>query len=188
MGESKEMKSRMLRDPIMTKQDSRSIKKMEVGIRFMNRLSKREYYQIPVDTGRDIVNMNVTIMTKGDDRAKLLVDIPTENLGKISCEASIQDNKMKCFITSDTREGTQALKDRQLNLTAILSQNRIQIGSIYYGTEEVTQDTYSYQTDGMYKDAQESEEMAGSENNKLYRIARSLVVHVRNADADFMYA
>lgn len=187
MSESKEMKSRLMRDPIMTKQDSKAIKKMEVGIRFMNRLSKREFYQIPVDTGRDIVNMNVTIMNKGDDRAKLLVDIPTENLGKISCEATIQDNKMKCFITSDTREGTQALKDRQLNLTAILSQNRIQIGSIYYGTEEVAQGTYSYQTDGMYKDAQGSEEI-GSENNQLYRIARSLVVHVRNADEDFMYA
>lgn len=186
MGESKEMKSRLMRDPIMTKQDSKAIKKMEVGIRFMNRLSKREFYQIPVDTGRDIVNMNVTIMTKGEDRAKLLVDIPTQNLGKVSCEATIQDNKMKCFITSDTREGTQALKDRQLNLTAILSQNRIQIGSIYYGTEEVAQGTYSYQTDGMYKDAQGSEE-TGSENNQLYRIARSLVVHVRNADEDFLY-
>ena len=94
---------------------------------------------------------------------------------------------MKCFISSDVREGTQALKDRQLNLTAILSQNRIQIGSIYYGTEEVVQNTYAYQTDGMYKEVQEGEDTS-SENNKLYRIARSLVVHVRNADADFMYA
>ena len=187
MNESKEMKSKLVRDPIMTKQDSKAIKKMEVGIRFMNRLSKREFYQIPVDTGRDIVNMNVTIMTKGEDRAKLLVDIPTENLGKISCEASIENNKMKCFISSDVREGTQALKDRQLNLTAILSQNRIQIGSIYYGTEEVVHSTYNYQTDGMYKDVPEGED-TGSDNNKLYRIARSLVVHVRNADSDFMYA
>ena len=45
-------------------------------------------------------------------------------------------------------------------------------------------DTYSYQTEGIYKDAQGSEEVQETDNSKLYRIAKSLVVHVRNADAD----
>ena len=167
----------------MTKQDTKSIKKMHVGVRFMHRLCKREYYQIPVDTGTEILNMNVTILEKGEEKAKVLAEIPTLNLGKISCEATIQDNKLKCFISSDTKEGTQALKDRQMNLFATLAQNHIEIGSIYYGTEEVRPDTYSYQTEGIYKDAQGSEEKE-SDNSRLYRIAKSLVVHVRNADAD----
>ena len=80
-------------------------------------------------------------------------------------------------------EGTRALKDRQMNLFATLAQNHIEIGSIYYGTEEVKPDTYSYQTEGIYKDAQGSE-VQESDNSRLYRIAKSLVVHVRNADAD----
>ena len=188
MKETGDMKANLTKNPVLSKIDTKAIKKMNVGVRFMNRLSKREYYQIPVDTGNDIVNMNVTILETGEEKAKVLVDIPTMNLGKISCEASIQDNKMKCFITSDTREGTQALKDRQLNLFATLAQNRIQIGSIYYGTEEVTPDTYSYQTEGIYKDAQGSEQTNDSDNSRLYRIARSLVVHVRNADEDFLNA
>ena len=54
---------------------------------------------------------------------------------------------------------------------------------IYYGTEEVRPDTYSYQTEGIYKDAQGSE-VQENDNSRLYRIAKSLVVHVRNADAD----
>ncbi len=182
--DSKELKARMQHDSIMTKPDVKSIKKMDIGIRFMNRLSKREFYQIPVDTGNDIVNMNVTILEKGEEKAKVLAEIPTWNLGRISCEATIQDNKLKCFITSDTREGTQALKDRQLNLLGILAQNQIQIGSIYYGTEEVSVDTYSYQTEGIYKDAQGREETQETDSSRLYRIAKSLVVHVRNADAD----
>lgn len=181
--DSKELKARMQHDMAMSKPDVKSIKKMDIGIRFMNRLSKREFYQIPVDTGNDIVNMNVTILQKGEERAKVLAEIPTLHLGKISCEATIQDNKLKCFITSDTREGTQALKDRQLNLLGILAQNQIQVGSIYYGTEEVSVDTYSYQTEGIYKDAQGSEETE-TDSSRLYRIAKSLVVHVRNADAD----
>ncbi len=183
--EAGDLKSKMMQDPVMTKADTKSIKKMHVGIRFMHRLCKREYYQIPVDTGTDIVNMNVTILEKGEEKAKVLAEIPTMNLGKISCEATIQDNKLKCFISSDTKEGTQALKDRQMNLFANLAQNHIEIGSIYYGTEEVTPSTYSYQTEGIYKDAQGSEEQV-TDNSKLYRIAKSLVVHVRNADADFM--
>jgi len=174
----------MQHDMAMSKPDVKSIKKMDIGIRFMNRLSKREFYQIPVDTGNDIVNMNVTILQKGEERAKVMAEIPTLHLGKISCEATIQDNKLKCFITSDTREGTQALKDRQLNLLGILAQNQIQVGSIYYGTEEVSVDTYSYQTEGIYKDAQGSEETPETDSSRLYRIAKSLVVHVRNADAD----
>jgi len=181
--EAGELKTKMMQDPVMTKQDNKSIKKMHVGVRFMHRLCKREYYQIPVDTGTDIFNMNVTILEKGEEKAKVLAEIPTLNLGKISCEATIQDNKLKCFISSDTKEGTQALKDRQMNLFATLAQNHIEIGSIYYGTEEVRPDTYSYQTEGIYKDAQGSEENE-TDNSKLYRIAKSLVVHVRNADAD----
>ena len=184
--EAGQLKSKMMQDPVMTKQDTKSIKKMHVGIRFMHRLCKREFYQIPVDTGTDIVNMNVTILEKGEEQAKVLVDIPTMNLGKISCEATIQDNKLKCFISSDTKEGTQALKDRQMNLFATLAQNHIEIGSIYYGTEEVRPDTYSYQTDGIYKDAQGSEEIQTTDNSRLYRIAKSLVVHVRNADEDML--
>ncbi len=180
------LKSKMMQDPVMTKQDTKSIKKMHVGIRFMHRLCKREYYQIPVDTGTDIVNMNVTILEKGEEKAKVLAEIPTMNLGKISCEATIQDNKLKCFISSDTKEGTQALKDRQMNLFATLAQNHIEIGSIYYGTEEVRPDTYSYQTEGIYKHAQGSEGVQETDNSKLYRIAKSLVVHVRNADEDMV--
>ncbi len=177
------LKQRLAQDASMTKQDTKSMKKAHVGVRFMHRLCKREYYQIPVDTGTDIFNMNVTILEKGEEKAKVLAEIPTLNLGKISCEATIQDNKLKCFISSDTKEGTQALKDRQMNLFATLAQNHIEIGSIYYGTEEVRPDTYSYQTEGIYKDAQGSEE-SETDNSRLYRIAKSLVVHVRNADAD----
>ena len=182
MKETGDLKAKMMDDPVMTRQDTKSIKKMNVGIRFMNRLSKREYYQIPVDTGMDIVNMNVTILEKGEERAKVMVEIPTMNLGKISAEATIQDNKLKCFISSDTKEGMQALKDRQMNLFATLAQNHIEIGSIFYGTEEVRPDTYAYQTEGAYKNAPEGEAVQTSDNSKLYRIAKSLVVHVRNAD------
>ncbi len=184
--EAGSLKTKLMQDRVLDKQDTKSIKKMHVGIRFMHRLCKREYYQIPVDTGTDIVNMNVTILERGEEKAKVLAEIPTQNLGKISCEATIQDNKLKCFISSDTKEGTQALKDRQMNLFATLAQNHIEIGSLYYGTEEVTPDTYSYQTEGIYKDAQGSDELQTTDNSRLYRIAKALVVHVRNADADAM--
>lgn len=182
--EAGSLKTKLMQDKVLEKQDTKSIKKMHVGIRFMHRLCKREYYQIPVDTGTDIVNMNVTILERGEEKAKVLAEIPTQNLGKISCEATIQDNKLKCFISSDTKEGTQALKDRQMNLFATLAQNHIEIGSLYYGTEEVTPSTYSYQTEGIYKDAQGSDGLQTTDNSRLYRIAKALVVHVRNADAD----
>lgn len=182
--EAGSLKTKLMQDKVLEKQDTKSIKKMHVGVRFMHRLCKREYYQIPVDTGTDIVNMNVTILERGEEKAKVLAEIPTQNLGKISCEATIQDNKVKCFISSDTKEGTQALKDRQMNLFATLAQNHIEIGSLYYGTEEVTPDTYSYQTEGIYKDAQGSDGLQTTDNSRLYRIAKALVVHVRNADAD----
>lgn len=183
LDETKEIKTTLHRDPVMTKQDVKSIKKVDVGARFMNRLSKREFYQIPVDTGTDIVNMNVTVLQKGEEQAKVMAEIPTRNLGKISAEATIQDGKLKCFITSDTREGTQALKERQLNLFAVLAESRLEIGSLFYGTEEVPVDTYAYRTDGIYKDTQGSEEIQEApDSTRLYRIAKALVIHVRNAD------
>lgn len=185
LNETKNVKTVMQHDPVMTRYDVKAIKKMDVGVRFMNRLCKREFYQIPVDTGADIVQMNVTILSKGEENARVRVEIPTEHLGKVSAEATVQEGRLKCFVSSDTREGTQALKERRLNLFAVLAENQVEIGSIFYGTEEVTNDSYTYRTDGIYKESQGSEDTEGADNRTMYRIAKSLVAHVRNADADF---
>lgn len=181
--DAKVIKQKLQRSPDMSKLDVKALKKMDVGIRFLNRLSKREFYSIPIDTGDEIVNMNVTIMNNEESAcSKVLVSVPTENLGTIRAEASIENNRMKCFISGDSKDGLRELSGRQLNLFAALAQNGIQIGSIYYGAEEVPADRYAYKTDGLYENVPEGS-TEGSPN-ELYRIAKVFVTHVRQADAD----
>ncbi|MCR5153731.1 MAG: DUF6240 domain-containing protein [Lachnospiraceae bacterium] len=182
---AKDLKANLRHDASMSREDVKALKHMEVGARFMNRLSKREFYQIPVNTGNDIVNMNVTILEKGVENAKVFCKIPTNTLGNVMADVTIQDNKLKCFISSDTKDGTQALRERQLNLFATLADNKLTIGSLYYGTEEVSPESYTYKTDGIYKDEQQGSENTG-DSTMLYRVARALVVHVRNTDEFYL--
>lgn len=179
--DTKNIKQILQHAPEISRANVKSLKKMDVAIRFMNRLSKREFYCIPVDTGDEIINLNVTILNNNENKSsKVLVSVPTERLGTIKAEASIEDNKMKCFISGDSKEGMDELSGMQLNLFAALAQNGIKIGSIFYGTEEVPAEKYSYKTDGLYSDVPE-----GTENgspNELYRIAKVFVTHVRQAD------
>ncbi|MCR5824895.1 MAG: DUF6240 domain-containing protein [Lachnospiraceae bacterium] len=180
--ESKEIKKEIQHDPSMSRLDVKALKKMDVGIKFMNRLSKRKFYSIPVDTGNEIVSMKVTIVDDAENQtSRVYASVPTENLGTVSAEATIENNKMKCFISSTTAQGMGVLKDRQLNLFAELARNGIQIGSIYYGAEEVPSDRYDYKTSGLYKDIPEGTD-TGSPSNELYRIAKVFVTHVRQAD------
>ncbi len=182
--ESKDIKKEIQHDPSLSRLDVKALKKMDVGIKFMNRLSKRKFYNIPVDTGNEIVSMKVTIVDNADNQtSRVYASVPTENLGTVSAEATIENNKMKCFISSTSAQGMAILKDRQLNLFAGLAQNGIQIGSIYYGAEEVPSDRYDYKTSGLYKNVPEGSE-TGSPSNELYRIAKVFVTHVRQADAE----
>ncbi|MCQ2536801.1 MAG: DUF6240 domain-containing protein [Lachnospiraceae bacterium] len=179
--EVKGIKTALQRSPEMTKLDVRALKKMDVGARFMNRLSKREFYTIPVDTGDEIINMNVTILNNEEQQSsKVLVSVPTLHLGTIRAEASIEENKMKCFISGDSNDGVRELSEKQLNLFAELAQNGIRIGSIYYGTEEVPAERYAYKTNGAYQDVPEGDGQGSP--NELYRIAKVFVTHVRQAD------
>ncbi len=182
--ESKDIKKEIQHDPSMSRLDVKALKKMDVGIKFVNRLSKRKFYTIPVDTGNEIVSMKVTIVDDAENlTSKVYASVPTENLGTVSAEATIEDNKMKCFISSTTAKGMAVLKDRQLNLFAGLAQNGIQIGSIFYGAEEVPSDRYDYKTSGLYKNIPE-DAPGTSPSNELYRIAKVFVTHVRQADGE----
>ncbi len=184
VNESKDIKKEIQHDPSLNKQDVKALKKMDVGIRFMNRLGKRKFYNIPIDTGNEIVSMKVTIVDDEENQtSRVYASVPTENLGTVSAEASIENNKMKCFISSTTAKGISLLKDRQLNLFAGLAQNGIQIGSIFYGAEEVPSDRYDYKTSGLYKDVPE-DAASTSPSNELYRIAKVFVTHVRQADTE----
>jgi hypothetical protein len=184
MEESKEIKKEIQHDPSLNRFDVKALKKMDVGIKFMNRLSKRRFYNIPVDTGNEILSMKVTIVDDAENQtSRVYASVPTENLGTVSAEATIENNKMKCFISSTTASGMAVLKDRQLNLFAGLAQNGIVIGSIYYGAEEVPSDRYDYKTSGLYKNIPEGTEMRGT-SNELYRIAKVFVTHVRQADGE----
>ncbi len=182
--ETTEFKKEIQHDPSLTKLDVKALKKTDVGIKLMNRLSKRKFYQIPVDTGDDIININVTLINNGDESApqKVFAEIPTETLGTISAEATLTENDLKCFISGASRVAIDTLKNSRLNLFAELAENKIHINSIFYGTEEVQNDLYQYKTDGAYKDTSEAEN-APMGTEVLYRIARTLVTHVRQIDS-----
>jgi len=171
-----ELKKQMYASSETDSLDIKALKSIDVGIRFMRRLSKREYYQIPIDTGDDILQMNVTVISGGTEKGKVNLTYDSANLGKVTAKVKAGENGIKCLITSDSRDGKTTLEERKLNLFAAFNEAHVPCEAVYYSTDERSQDAYVFEHD----DASEQGSLAS--NNDLYKIAKTLLLHLKEAD------
>ncbi|MCQ2506475.1 MAG: DUF6240 domain-containing protein [Lachnospiraceae bacterium] len=173
-----ELKKQMYASSETDSLDIKALKSIDVGIRFMRRLSKREYYQIPIDTGDDILQMNVTVISGGAEKGKVNLTYDSANLGKVTAKVKAGETGIKCLITSDSREGKTTLEERQLNLFAAFNEASVKCEAVYYSTDERGGDTYVFEQDSA------SEQGSLASNNDLYKIAKTLLLHLKEADGN----
>ena len=156
------------------------LKHMGSQMALMRDLSKKEFYQIPIETGSGITSMNLTIIRGSGSVGKVTVSLATETLGRVKADISLKDRMLNGYIASDSRRGAELLRSNLQGMREMLNEEDITVKQLEVCYDRLTKDSYTYQN-------QETDRTDNARNTEterlLYRIARSIVLAVSTADA-----
>lgn len=117
----------------LTSKDIGELKRISNGIQFITQMAARENYQVPLITAQGVTNVNVTLLKNTGDTGRAAIRVPSGKFGNIELNLSVKNNETSAFITCDTREGLEALKENQDALIEALSAGNTKIKQINYG-------------------------------------------------------
>jgi hypothetical protein len=155
------------------------LKSLGQQMTFARKLAEKEYYQIPIETGRGITNMNLTILRGTEDSGKVSVTVRSEQLGNIKAEFTLKDRMLKGFISSDSRGGLEQLQKNAGELETAAAESSVTLKQLNFVVQHRDNDTYSYRNSSL-------EEGGTSRNTEtertLYRVAKAIIRTVRSAE------
>ncbi len=156
------------------------LKNMGAQMALMKTLAKKEFYQIPIETGKGITNMNLTIVCGTGSTGKVTVSLVTQALGRVKADISLKDRMLNGYIASDSRRGAELLMGNLQGMREMLTEEDITVKQLEVCYDSFAKDSYTYQN----QEAVAADSTRSSENERLlYRIARSMVLAVSAADA-----
>lgn len=141
----------------ITAKDIQSLKQIRAGLRIMQKMSRREQFQIPFSFQGEWNVINLSVIQNAETRGLLQADIPTREYGTISASLSWKQTHWEGTISADQPEGT-----------ALLERNSALIS-----------DTLDQITAGDKATASEQEPATG----EMYRMAKQLVMLFRHLEA-----
>lgn len=138
----------------ITAKDIQALKQVRAGLRIMQKMSRREQFQIPFSVNGQWNIINLSVIQNSETKGLLQADIPTRQYGTISASLSWKQTRWEGTVSADSQEGT-----------LLLDQNADQIRA---ALEEITASANSAET---------GEAPATSE---MYRMAKQLVVFMKH--------
>lgn len=147
------------------------------GIRFLKETARNESFDFPMETEDGIRNLRVTFAHAPGENGSITMDIPFEKLGHLHAELAVQDNMLNCFISSDSQEGTRALKRSTADLVSALEATGMSVGRIYFATGRT--DSQAGRPEGIYTEgnAASAEQQGKISTEKLFQIAKVVYTH-----------
>ncbi|MGF7141640.1 hypothetical protein HNQ56_000050 [Anaerotaenia torta] len=146
---------------------------------FLRKLASREFYQIPVETAKGITNMNLTILRGSQESGRVSAILQSEALGDVKAEFSLKSRTVKGFITCNSREGLDRLRDNAAELMQAAAESGVDLKQLDFGFNDWDRDNYTYQN----PEQGEPGVLPGNETERiLYRMARALVKTVSLAE------
>ena len=116
--------------------DVKAMSNLYKQISFMATMVKEENYEIPVSIDGQLTSINLKIIHNDKQEHKATISFETAGLGKTAAEFKMTEDKLTGFCMNDAAEGTELLKENQDRFAARLSQEKIEVGSIYFVTNE----------------------------------------------------
>ncbi|MDF2803184.1 MAG: hypothetical protein K0S61_3087 [Anaerocolumna sp.] len=163
-----------------TLSDIRLLQGISNGMSFITQMSYKESYEIPIQVGDNLTNVNVTFLKNTGESGKVNITMESNDLGNVLAGITVKNNEANIFITSDTREGYEALLNGKENLISHLNTQELKIKQINYGMGNQIKDSSrynSYNADKQYKGEEEK-----VENNTLYALAKTVLIHIKEME------
>ena len=155
------------------------LKSMGQQMTFLKRLAEKEFYQIPIETGSGVTNMNLTILRGTENSGRVSITIWSEQLGNLKADFSLKEQTLKGFISSDSKSGLEELQKNASEIEKVAEENSLTMKQMDFGILSRENDTYSYQKPE--NELQGTFRRADTEQ-VLYRLAKAIVQTVRLAE------
>lgn len=134
-------------------------------INLMSSMSKKQSYYIPIELNGDTSTIKVTFNNASDDKGKVVIDIYSENAGRIAVEFRKRDDRLSANVLSDSKTGLE------------LAENSIAAMEEDFGEISVEKGIVKNISEGIFA-AGESETDISSRS--LYRIAKTFIYNIKD--------
>lgn len=151
-------------------------------------LQKKEFYNLPLELNDSVVNVNLTVIHDLGEKGKIRINLPTNQLGHITVEASLDQGQIKCLITSDSMAAIPKLRNEAANLSEEMKSIGFSMMQQHYSYETRSQEQFIYASGNIYKESQKqlenkrdlAEQEEKVNTNQLYQITKELLNHLSN--------
>jgi flagellar hook-length control protein FliK len=93
-------------------------------------LSREENYQVPMNLGGEVTNVNLKIFHNKSDAGKVTVTLENENLGKIAAEFEVDEDKITGMVACQNKEVKDALNNINDTLTDAFEDKKVNVSLI----------------------------------------------------------
>jgi len=163
-----------------TSVDLKSLRQIKMGVKLRGECAGKECFDFPVETAEGVKSMRVTLQTESEglEGGKASVKIPLVKLGNVQADLQIEDNQIFCFVSSDSREGTELLEHSKRELTVRLLDLGVADAMVYCGPEaRMGADTVN-RIPGIDKEGDVTEPQMGEKPDTAQLLAASKAVFV----------
>ena len=126
--------------------------------------------------------MRVTLQTESEglEGGKASVKIPLVKLGNIQADLQIEDNQIFCFVSSDSREGTELLEHSKRELTMRLLDLGVSDAMVYCGADARKGNYTVNRIPGIDKEGDVTEPQMGekADTAQLLEASKAVFVHI----------
>jgi hypothetical protein len=125
--------------PDLTYSKLQSINFMSHRVQFLQKLRKREMYEVPIETERGVTTLKVTIQKKTENRGTANISMQSEELGLLQASFSARGDKVSGFVTSEQQETLQQAGEMMTEVKKSLISQGFEVGDLSYakGSREV---------------------------------------------------
>lgn len=160
----------------MSSEEVKDINRMCDMLKLNANLSQKEYYNIPIAMNESVVNMNLTVIHNSETKGQIRIQLPIDEIGNVTVQASIDNNEFKGYITSNLLNGVHALSQKREELTKRLEESGFKVAQLNFGNENIRAEKFIFSTGNIYKQAQkEVNSNTKVSTNELYVASKVIV-------------
>lgn len=152
----------------ITAKDIQAFKQIRSGLRILEKMSRREQYQIPFDMDGEWGVLHLSVIQNTDVRGQLQAQLPTQKYGILQADLSYSETGWSTLLSADTQEGIDFLEE-----------NREAFAQALIEITRTSQDSSSDKADASDLNRDADSEQQPPTTDEMYQIARRLVVFFR---------
>lgn len=187
--ETEELLDRTMESENLTVEDLKRMSIVRETLGLTLSLSKKEYYNIPVETDRGTMALNLTVVHEEGVSGRASMRVPTTEGKEVRAELQMTEQGIKCFITTESRIDTEQLKQTEDVLIQNLNALGYEVRELFFDTTSNDNTGFIFKNGSIYKTSREQEDESFGQKEQesgsvtrtgeLYKAAKTIIQYIR---------